>query len=172
MEASNQNGAVLKTNADLESDILAAASLGMTVVDWRRTQAAMDYLGQHYPKETAAVDAALRPRKAKPINLPVERLAALFGRYFGEPEREFRFHEDRRWRFDLAWKDKMLAVEYEGVFAAKSRHTTVTGYSNDAEKYTIASLLGWHVVRITALMLSDGRAESLAELAAVTLGKV
>lgn len=101
----------------------------------------------------------------KKFNLPVERLAQIFGRYFGEPEREYKFHPDRRWKFDLAFPKVHLAVEYEGIFSAKSRHTTISGFDGDATKYSTAAILGWVVIRITAIMLKDGRAESLAELA-------
>jgi len=31
-----------------------------------------------------------------------------------EPEREYRFHPRRKWRFDAAWPDAKLAVEVEG----------------------------------------------------------
>lgn len=78
---------------------------------------------------------------------------------------EHRFHPKRRWRFDWSWPSKRLACEYEGVFAAKSRHTTVTGYSNDAEKYSTAAALGWCVIRVTAPMVRDGRAFDLLNLA-------
>ena len=32
-----------------------------------------------------------------------------------EPEREYRFHEKRRYRADFAWPDHRLLVEGEGV---------------------------------------------------------
>ncbi len=120
------------------------------------------------PAELADALKLVAPKTAKlrkpKINLPVERLAYLF-RHFGEPEREYRFHARRKWRFDLAFPAYRLAVEYEGLFAAKSRHTTVKGFDADAEKYSVAAISGWVVVRITPIMLRDGRAEDLAERA-------
>ena len=83
---------------------------------------------------------------------------------------EYRFHDTRRWRFDYAWPEKRIACEYEGIFAAKSRHTSVMGYSNDAEKYSTAAALGWCVIRITAPMLRDGRAADLLKLAHAARG--
>ena len=74
------------------------------------------------------------------------------------PEREHKFHPARKFRFDYAFLDKKLAIEYEGIFSAKSRHTTVTGFMRDAEKYNEAMLLGWRVLRITADMIPDSRA--------------
>jgi very-short-patch-repair endonuclease len=64
---------------------------------------------------------------------------------------EFQFHPTRKWRFDFAIPEKKVAIEYEGVFGkGKSRHTTVTGYTADAEKYNAAALLGYRVLRYTA----------------------
>lgn len=65
---------------------------------------------------------------------------------------ELKFHPKRRWRFDFAIESKMIAIEYEGVFnTEKSRHTTVSGYTGDAEKYNEAQKLGWKVLRYTAM---------------------
>lgn len=80
------------------------------------------------------------------------------------PEREYRFAPPRRWRFDYAWPDYRLAVEYEGIYqSAKSRHLTLKGYENDCEKYNAATVAGWRVLRFTAEMVSDGRALSALE---------
>lgn len=64
---------------------------------------------------------------------------------------EYRFHPTRKWRFDYAIPDKMIAIEYNGIMSAKSRHTTVIGYSNDLEKINQAQLLGWKVLQYTPL---------------------
>jgi hypothetical protein len=79
---------------------------------------------------------------------------------------EFLFCDGRKWRFDLAIPELRMAVEYEGVGhpGQKTRHTSIVGYSNDCEKYSTASgVLGWRLVRVTALMTrpKDGRAVSL-----------
>lgn len=65
-------------------------------------------------------------------------------------EREFRFHPVRKWRFDFSLPDKLIACEYEGIHSEKSRHTTVTGYQGDIEKYNQATALGWRVLRFSA----------------------
>jgi len=44
----------------------------------------------------------------------------------------------------------MVAVEYEGIFGGKSRHTNLVGFTNDCEKYNNAQILGWVVLRYTA----------------------
>lgn len=63
---------------------------------------------------------------------------------------EYQFMKDRKFRFDWSVPSIKLAVEYEGIFSKKSRHTTVEGYSRDAEKYNAAAGLGWRVLRYTA----------------------
>lgn len=63
---------------------------------------------------------------------------------------ELKFHPKRKWRFDWANKELMVAVEYEGIFGGKSRHTNLVGFTNDCEKYNNAQILGWVVLRYTA----------------------
>lgn len=72
-----------------------------------------------------------------------------------EFEEEYQFHPDRKWRFDFAIPERMIAIEYEGIFfgkdqaTGKSRHTTVTGFMKDMEKYNAAASMGWTVLRYT-----------------------
>lgn len=58
---------------------------------------------------------------------------------------------ERKWRFDFSFNEILTAFEYEGIIAGKSRHTTITGYTGDADKYNRAQQLGWKVYRYTAL---------------------
>lgn len=69
---------------------------------------------------------------------------------------EHQFHPDRRWRFDMAWPDEMLAVEIEGgqwVGGHGGRR-----FETDMDKYNTAALAGWRVIRVTPRMVDDGRA--------------
>ena len=75
-----------------------------------------------------------------------------------EPEREHRFHPVRRWRFDFAWPDLMLACEVEGGTWANGRHSRGSGFEKDCEKYGEAMLLGWDVYRCTSGMVKSGAA--------------
>ena len=72
--------------------------------------------------------------------------------------REHRFHPTRKWRFDFAWVDQMVAVEIEGVQAnGKARHQMIGGFLADCEKYEEALALGWKVMRVPAPWIFKGK---------------
>ena len=75
-----------------------------------------------------------------------------------EPVTEHRFHPKRRWRFDMAWTDEMLAVEIEGGVWSGGRHTTGAGFIADCQKYNEATLLGWRIIRVTSAHIENGAA--------------
>jgi hypothetical protein len=68
-----------------------------------------------------------------------------------ELKTEHKFHEFRKWRFDWCFPALMVGIEHEGLMSEVSRHTTVTGYTGDTDKYRIASMEGWVVLRYTVL---------------------
>ena len=70
-------------------------------------------------------------------------------------ETEYRFDTVRKFRFDWAIPSLKISIEYEGVFSAKSRHTTVSGFSEDCTKYNLAIANGWKVLRYTAINYKD-----------------
>lgn len=82
-----------------------------------------------------------------------------------EPEQEFKFYDDRLWRFDFAWYDVMLAVEVEGGVFNRGRHVRPKGFEGDCEKYNEAAIMGWMVIRVTTGMIKDGRAIKTIEKA-------
>lgn len=65
------------------------------------------------------------------------------------PVRELRFHETRRFRFDYAWPDRMLAIEVEGGIWRKGggAHSHPLNIKRDIEKGNLAQLGGWTVLR-------------------------
>lgn len=105
---------------------------------------------------TAAEYRALVAKKRQPTNkrkgskakAEIEMMLKLFGKPY---ETEFKFHPKRKWRFDFCIPELKIAIEYEGLMSEKSRHTTITGFTNDSEKYNAAQILGWRVLRYTAL---------------------
>jgi hypothetical protein len=66
-------------------------------------------------------------------------------------KQEYKFHPNRKWRFDYYHPETKQAYEYEGIIAGKSRHTSLKGYTNDTEKYNNAAQMGIKVYRFTAL---------------------
>lgn len=68
---------------------------------------------------------------------------------------ELQFDDLRKFRFDWAIPDQMIAIEYEGIFSKKSGHTTISGYTKDCIKYNLAIKLGWKVLRYTAKNYQD-----------------
>jgi len=68
---------------------------------------------------------------------------------------EHRFHEMRKFRFDIAILDMKVGIEYEGLMSEKSRHTTIEGFTMDCVKYNLAQLNGWRVMRYTAKNYTD-----------------
>lgn len=66
-----------------------------------------------------------------------------------KPVLEYRFHETRLWRFDVAWPDYRVAVEIDGGIWSRGRHTRGKGVLGDHEKYNHAASAGWLVFRCT-----------------------
>jgi len=82
-----------------------------------------------------------------------------------EVEPEFKFCKTRKFRAD--WKVSKngleCLVEYEGMplvwkrspktgkMEKKSRHVTPTGFTKDCEKYNLAQILGYQVLRYTVI---------------------
>ena len=114
---------------------------------------------------------------------PVEELAwQLAAAGLPEPVAEYPFAAElgRRWRFDLAWPDRRLAVEVEGgLFGRGGRgsnrpcptcgqgpagaHRSVAGVKRDIEKGNAAVALGWRVLRVLPGQVESGEALALIE---------
>lgn len=86
-------------------------------------------------------------------------------------EREWRFHPQRKWRFDFALctvnRDipTSYAIEIDGGIWTNGRHTRGKGFEADLRKLNEALRFGWNVIRFTPNMIA--RAEDkvfLAEL--------
>ena len=63
--------------------------------------------------------------------------------------REYQFHPSRKWRLDIAFPDKKLGIELEGVFGLAVLTIRGVHYASDCEKYNQPTLLGWKVLRYT-----------------------
>jgi hypothetical protein len=69
---------------------------------------------------------------------------------------EHRFHAVRRWRFDAAFPEKLIAIEIDGGAFIGGRHTRGVGFKNDCEKLNNAALLGWRIFRFLPEQLRNG----------------
>lgn len=65
------------------------------------------------------------------------------------PEYLFAKKVKRKFRADFAILKYGILIEAEGIGSFQSRHTNKFGYSKDCEKYNIASILGFFVLRYT-----------------------
>lgn len=75
-----------------------------------------------------------------------------------KPEREYRFHAVRKWRFDLAFPDRRLAVEVDGGGWIHGRHHRPLGYERDCEKGAWALICNWRVLHVTPGQVRSGAA--------------
>tara|TARA_Y100000310_G_scaffold163513_1_gene163345 strand:- start:18126 stop:18521 length:396 start_codon:yes stop_codon:yes gene_type:complete len=101
----------------------------------------------------------IRVTKKQKINYP-KYLAVQLQEYpeIPVPHFEYRFHETRKWRFDLAFPDQHLAVEIEGGIWQYGRHNRASTFIKDMEKYNNACMLGWHLLRFSTEMVRNGEA--------------
>jgi hypothetical protein len=74
--------------------------------------------------------------------------------YSLEWEREYYFaYPKYKYRFDYAIPAIKIALEVEGGLWNYGRHNTPTGYQEDCIKYTLASVLGWTLLRFTTIQV-------------------
>ena len=108
----------------------------------------------------------------------------LFEKHLGELgisfEREFHFHDLRRWRFDyllcehllahsqvpkVTFAERHLAVEIEGAIWSRGRHTRGKGFQADLDKYNHATMMGYRVLRFSTEDVMRGRASAWTDYA-------
>lgn len=106
------------------------------------------------PAETWAREVAQARRRALEDRLALQIKA----HGLPIPDRELAFHPTRRWRFDFAWPEFMVAVEVDGGVWTGGRHTRGKGFEADAEKLNAAAALGWRVFRYTPTRVRSGYA--------------
>lgn len=62
-------------------------------------------------------------------------------------ETEYQGIPGRKYRFDCACQKLKVAVEIEGGIFIRGGHTAPMGYQKDMEKYNLAAIEGWKVLR-------------------------
>jgi len=77
------------------------------------------------------------------------------------PVHNHKFCAERKWMFDFAWIEQMVAVECEGGIWLKTKtgrsagHAHPDRFEKDCKKYNRANTDGWRVFRCTAGMLKN-----------------
>ncbi len=92
------------------------------------------------------------------MKLNLSRFWKVYG--IPEPISEFRFHLVRRWRFDYAWPNRLLACEIDGGLwlPGGGRHNRPVTMIKDNEKMNEAALLGWRILKFTPQQFKNGEA--------------
>lgn len=111
-------------------------------------------------KATRAKGRSKRP-KVKSEKIPNEfeaKLARELKTLKIEFEQEFEFHPKRKWRADFHLVGKKILVEVEGAIWSGGRHTRGKGYIGDMEKYNVATMMGYQVIRFSTDQVKSGHA--------------
>lgn len=93
--------------------------------------------------------------------------------------REYRFLEERRYRFDFAWPGYLVGVEVQGGIwmrptaggQRRGAHGGGVAAIRDAEKQSLAAVAGWRVLHVTPEHVRSGEALAWVE-AALTGGLI
>jgi hypothetical protein len=97
-----------------------------------------------------------RPSVSRRLAVSLDRQCQLAG--LPKPEAEFKFHPNRRWRFDFCWPAHSIAVEVDGAVYSGGRHTRGAGVEKDNEKFAEAMCMGWKVLRVSTGQVQSGAA--------------
>lgn len=79
--------------------------------------------------------------------------------------REYQFHDSRKWRFDLAFPVRRVAIEVDGGAFIAGRHARGAGIRSDCEKFSEAAAMGWRVLRVLPEHVESGQALAWLERA-------
>jgi very-short-patch-repair endonuclease len=74
------------------------------------------------------------------------------------PKQEYRFHEERRWRFDFAWPIQKVAVEIQGF---EQYHTSYEEVFKDYEKYNAATERSWSIFFFMSKHLKEHKMQTI-----------
>ncbi len=74
---------------------------------------------------------------------------------------QHRFAPPRRFRFDVAWPDRKVAVEVQGGIWSGGRHARGSGIAVECQKFSLAAARGWRILPVTREMIESGEAVEL-----------
>lgn len=83
-----------------------------------------------------------------------------------EPVAEYKFHPQRKWKFDYVWVNRKIACEIDGGLwvAGGGRHNRPVTMIKDNEKFNNAALLGWRILKFTPQQFRNGEAAEFIKL--------
>lgn len=96
----------------------------------------------------------VRSQTAELARCTAERLSQ-----FPDCVNELMFHPTRKWRFDHAWPEYMIALEIHGGVYCGGHHVSAEGFINDRHKMNEAALMGWHVIEVATEDVTNGNLE-------------
>ena len=145
----------------LKSQIVAGRELEKTMPVGSPARVHLEKQRAEFEQELDQWQAELRKPQPTPQD-PSQLVEALVSQLeivdLAPTHREWKFHPERKWRFDLAWVSKKVAVEVHGGTWTGGRHTRGTGFEKDREKMNEAALLGWLVLEVTGDQIRSGQA--------------
>lgn len=78
--------------------------------------------------------------------------------------RQYKFAApERKYQADFAWPHRRLIVEIEGGTWGYGRHNRPQGFEEDCNKYNLAVLQGWDVLRFTSSQVKRQEAVDVIE---------
>jgi hypothetical protein len=61
---------------------------------------------------------------------------------------EYQFHSERKWRFDIAFPQRQVAIEVQGGIWTAGRHNRGVAMLKEWEKLNCAAELGWRILYV------------------------
>lgn len=119
--------------------------------------------------EVAVIDDG-RPAQRPPIDASIDSdgLSAEFARLWLALDgpylvTEYKFHPERKWRFDYAHLPTKTAIEINGGVWSGGRHNRGAGYLRDREKVNTAQMLGWKVFELGTGQVTTDNVQAIIE---------
>ncbi|CAN5425374.1 hypothetical protein BH10BAC5_BH10BAC5_17200 [soil metagenome] len=112
-----------------------------------------------FTKETA--DKSGKKSYKKLDNSKVERICHALTALKIKFTTEYKFSNERKFKFDIAVLPigKKVAIEFEGGIYTAGGHTRGSHYNSDCDKYNLAIMEGWKVLRFTLVHLAKKNGE-------------
>lgn len=104
--------------------------------------------------------AAVEKKRAKQYQNEQKLQAVIEAAGLPIPVLEFKFLHDRKFRFDLAWPELLIACEIDGM-----AHRIKARFLADMEKMNLARENRWLVIHCTPSMIGSGEALELVKRA-------